>query len=65
MVDEKIAIIGLSCRLPGSGDPDAFWQLLRDGRDALTEAPEQRWPAQAAPEYRRGGFIAPELWQPP
>ena len=58
MVDEKIAIIGLSCRLPGAGDPEAFWHLLRDGMDALTEAPEQRWPAGAAPEYRRGGFIA-------
>ena len=28
---EPIAVIGLGCRLPGADDPEAFWQLLRDG----------------------------------
>ncbi|MFD4791309.1 beta-ketoacyl synthase N-terminal-like domain-containing protein, partial [Streptomyces sp. NPDC058459] len=23
-----IAVVGLSCRLPGAPDPDAFWELL-------------------------------------
>ena len=33
---EPIAIIGLGCRVPGGGDdPDTFWQLLRDGVDAI------------------------------
>src|SRR5262249_35587064 len=42
---EPIAIIGMSCRFPGGAEnPEAFWQLLRDGQDAITEIPSDRWP---------------------
>ncbi|MEU9487612.1 type I polyketide synthase [Streptomyces decoyicus] len=59
---EPIAVIGLSCRLPGAADPDALWQLLRDGRSAVTEAPADRWPAElraqsGLSEPPRGGFL--------
>src|SRR5215212_2803590 len=57
-VEEPIAVIGLSCRLPGAADPDAFWQLLRRGGDAVVEVPADRWPEAAAEDYRRGGFLA-------
>ncbi|MDG2305442.1 MAG: type I polyketide synthase [Candidatus Binatia bacterium] len=41
-----LAIIGMGCRLPGGADsPEAFWQLLRDGRDAVSEIPPERWDA--------------------
>ena len=40
---ESIAIIGLGCRFPGANNPEAFWQLLRDGVDAITEVPNSRW----------------------
>src|SRR3569832_788883 len=41
---EPIAIIGMGCRFPGgANDPESFWQLLRDGVDAITEIPENRW----------------------
>jgi len=30
-----IAIIGMACRLPGAGDLDEFWEMLRDGREAM------------------------------
>ncbi|NER50059.1 MAG: type I polyketide synthase, partial [Symploca sp. SIO1A3] len=41
---EPIAIIGMSCRFPGGVDtPEAFWQLLNDGVDAITEVPLERW----------------------
>jgi acyl transferase domain-containing protein/acyl carrier protein len=40
-----IAIVGISCRLPGARGPAAYWQLLCDGVDAIREVPEQRWPA--------------------
>ena len=41
---EPIAIIGMSCRFPGgANDPEAFWQLLRDARDAVREIPAERW----------------------
>lgn len=45
---EPIAIIGMSCRFPGGANtPEAFWQLLRDGRDAITEVPAERWNVDA------------------
>ena len=36
---EPIAIVGMGCRFPGAKDPEAFWQLLRDGVDAITRGP--------------------------
>jgi acyl transferase domain-containing protein len=42
--NEPIAIIGMGCRFPGNAnDPEAFWQLLHHGVDAITEIPPQRW----------------------
>ncbi|MDA0637001.1 acyltransferase domain-containing protein, partial [Nonomuraea sp. MCN248] len=52
---DAIAVVGMACRLPGAADPGAFWRLLREGVDAVTEAPQDRWPE--ATEYRRGGFL--------
>ena len=46
---ESIAIVGLSCRLPGSENPDAFWHLLSRGTDAVKEAPQDRW--KQVPHY--------------
>src|SRR5690606_29464623 len=41
---EPIAIIGAACRLPGGANtPEAFWELLRDGVDATSEVPPERW----------------------
>ena len=44
---EPIAIVGLGCRIPGAGDPDAFWRLLHDGVDAIGEVPPDRWDVDA------------------
>ncbi|QLJ03459.1 SDR family NAD(P)-dependent oxidoreductase [Streptomyces sp. NEAU-sy36] len=62
-----IAVVGLACRLPGAPDPAAFWRLLGDGADAITDVPPDRWDAAAvadadpaAPgrtDIRRGGFL--------
>ncbi|GGZ80830.1 type I polyketide synthase [Streptomyces bluensis] len=57
---EPIAVVGLSCRLPGAAGPEEFWKLLREGRDAVTRMPEHRWEpisADARSEIRRGGFL--------
>jgi acyl transferase domain-containing protein/surfactin synthase thioesterase subunit len=43
MTAESIAIIGLGCRLPGARDPESYWQLLRNGIDAITEVLLERW----------------------
>ncbi len=40
---EPIAIIGLGCRFPGADNSEAFWRLLRDGVDAISEVPADRW----------------------
>ncbi|GGP17904.1 hypothetical protein GCM10012278_88140 [Nonomuraea glycinis] len=53
---DAIAVVGMACRLPGAADPGALWRLLREGVDAVTEAPEGRWPEAA--DYRRGGFLS-------
>ncbi|WP_228535124.1 SDR family NAD(P)-dependent oxidoreductase [Nocardia sp. BSTN01] len=51
-----IAVVGLSCRLPQAPDPQAFWQLLRSGTDAIIDTPPQRW-RSADESLRRGGFL--------
>ncbi|MBC7841909.1 MAG: type I polyketide synthase [Gemmatimonadaceae bacterium] len=64
---EPIAIVGIGCRYPGAQNPEEFWALLRDGRDAVRDVPADRWDANAyfdadadAPgksTTRRGGFL--------
>ena len=44
---EPIAVIGVSCRFPGASGLEEFAQLLRDGRDAVTEIPPERWTREA------------------
>ena len=65
--DEPIAIIGIGCRFPGADGPAAFWRLLSDGADAITEVPADRWDGDAFYDpdpnvpgtavSRRGGFL--------
>jgi len=41
---EPIAIIGIGCRFPGQSDtPELYWDLLKQGRDAVTEIPDSRF----------------------
>ena len=41
---QPIAIVGMGCRFPGGADDAAsFWELLRDGREAVSEVPAERW----------------------
>lgn len=40
---EPLAVIGIGCRFPGASSPDEFWQLLEQGRCAVTETPADRW----------------------
>ncbi|MGO4649940.1 beta-ketoacyl synthase N-terminal-like domain-containing protein, partial [Nocardia sp. 2YAB30] len=38
----EIAIVGMSCRMPGASDLASFWRLLREGRAAVGSAPADR-----------------------
>lgn len=41
---EPIAVIGLALRFPQDAtSPEAFWQMLMDGRSAMTEVPKDRF----------------------
>ncbi len=65
--DEPIAIVAVSCRFPGAPNPEAFWEVLEGGVDAIREVPEDRFdidefydPDPDAPgkTYTRfGGFL--------
>jgi acyl transferase domain-containing protein/acyl carrier protein len=67
LAPQRLAIVGLSCRFPGAGDPDSFWELLRTGTDAIGRMPSDRWnveglydPDPDAPGRmytRHGGFL--------
>ncbi len=62
-----IAIIGMSCRFPGAPNPEKYWELLKNGVDAIQEVPTDRWslneffsPDTSEPgkmSTRWGGFI--------
>jgi len=57
---EPIAIIGMACRFPGADSPEAFWRLLRAGRDCVREPPEGRWDEAS---FRRLGLSPHEPWR--
>jgi myxalamid-type polyketide synthase MxaE and MxaD len=40
---EPIAIVGIGCRFPGADGPAALWELLRNGTDAITAVPSDRF----------------------
>ncbi|SPM42307.1 erythronolide synthase, modules 3 and 4, partial [Mycobacterium numidiamassiliense] len=40
---EPIAIVGMSCRFPGGVDtPESLWQMVADGRDVMSDFPNDR-----------------------
>ena len=65
---EPLAIVGVGCRFPGGANsPEAFWDLIINGVDAITETPRDRWDVDeyfdsdpSAPgkvSTRWGGFV--------
>ena len=63
MSSEAIAVVGLSCRLPGNAhDPASAWKAAVSGIDAVTSVPADRWGPQSPTVSGRavpdaGGFL--------
>lgn len=65
--DEAVAIIGMACRFPGAENINEYWDVLKNGVDAITEVPPDRFdidkfydPRAGIPgkmNTRWGGFI--------
>lgn len=52
---EPIALIGIGCRFPGgSTTPEAFWDVMKNGIDAVTEIPSDRWSNEAFYHSKKG-----------
>ena len=49
--NEPIAIIGMDCRFPHSHNSEEFWQLLKEGKDAISQV-DGRWQGDSW-----GGFV--------
>ncbi|MEM7381626.1 MAG: type I polyketide synthase, partial [Bacteroidota bacterium] len=41
----RVAIIGMSCKLPQSDDLEAYWRNLKAGRNLISDTPPDRWDA--------------------
>lgn len=52
-----VAVIGYSLRLPGAPDRAAFWQLLSEGRCAVTQVQADRFPREAFYHPRAGAEV--------
>ncbi|MFD1663409.1 beta-ketoacyl synthase N-terminal-like domain-containing protein [Streptomyces caeni] len=61
-----VAVIGMACRLPGASGTDELWALLRDGVDATSETPPERYdvdalyspvPGPGRMASRRAGYV--------
>ncbi len=59
--NEPVAIVGIGCRFPHADGTQAFWELLCQGREAISHFPEERKELLqlqgAHPGMRGGGYL--------
>ena len=67
----EIAIVGRACRLPGAPNCTELWDLIRDGRCAVSTIPAGRWPfsrhghpssSSAGRSYTWAAGVLPDIW---
>lgn len=54
-----IAVVGMSCKLPGADSVEEFWQLLTKGTAMAEQVPEGRWPESVT---SRGTKSTKKFW---
>ncbi|MEJ2656993.1 MAG: SDR family oxidoreductase [Desulfobacterales bacterium] len=69
-----VAIVGMGCLFPKSSGVKAYWRLIFNGEDAISEVPRTHWswedffdadPKKPDHVYcKRGGFISPFSFDP-
>ncbi len=70
--DQKIAIVGLACRLPGGANsPEKLWDILTQKTDCITSVPLSRWDsrffldkaldAPGKTYVQKGGFLHEDI----
>ncbi len=66
--DTDIAIIGMSCRLPGASNTDDFWKNLRDGVESISFFTDEELmesgiepAAFKQPNYVKAGAVLPNI----
>ncbi|CAM3417662.1 SDR family NAD(P)-dependent oxidoreductase [Parendozoicomonas haliclonae] len=60
--DERIAIVGIGCRFPGSiNNPEQFWELLISGKDGIEPLTNQRWAASFNRELPQGAGLLDDI----
>ncbi|NOK63893.1 MAG: hypothetical protein GFH27_549391n22 [Chloroflexi bacterium AL-W] len=59
LTGREIAIVGMACRFPGARNLAAFWEILRDGREAITFFSEEMLRATGIPpeDYQSSHYI--------
>lgn len=40
---DAIAVVGMSCRFPQAGNIDEYWDVLKSGKNCVSEIPSERW----------------------
>lgn len=55
----KLAVVGMACRFPGAPDLDAYWDLVRSGREGLTRFADADLDARGVPRTlrERRGYV--------
>lgn len=57
--EEPIAVIGMGAKFPKAFDLQAFWELLKNNVDGISEVPSDRWDADKfySPQHEPGKMI--------